>query len=591
MSLAAQNTEPENLNREMTLEREYDPIVQDATKVNTLPEVKEMTITKRPIVYSDYIISLFPEKRLTILPAMALDMPVAHSLHNGYLHIAGGMFFDIAGDFGYHILNTETSKLGVWFTHRSTNGNVRFIDNDTLKRKAVINDNIGGLDFRRRFDASVLQLGGKFGYSAFNYYGIPTNKGDYTLSNNEPEGSDYKSNQGARLINVNAALASLPDSEAWGYHAGIDFTNFNYKYVFSKFDEGMSENHFKIDFGLKSPVKDGKSYGVNLNANVLSYTAPVVSGYVMPEDIFNTHFNATLNPFFLLDKGTWRLLLGLNLMAVNQNAKSNFYASPNIEFQSTIANFTIFYADLKGKIESNSMAELSRVNRYINPAFPADASKTWADMVAGIRSSAADGLWLNIFAGFNYTESEVFFNPSLYGFMEDGFNNVGMLYQPSSLRLQVGGELKYDFRQVVDFYLKGVYSHYSLKDPVDSWKFEQTSAPPFAEGERRTTPLGKPSLAINAGVNAHLLKPLSVSLDYSMLSGMYALLYDKSAATAAVEHKMKAVNDLRLRAAWLFSDKFSLYAQFNNLLFQRHELVYGYPLQPFAVMAGLNLNF
>ena len=30
-------TKEKNLNREMTLEREYDPSVQDASKVNTLP--------------------------------------------------------------------------------------------------------------------------------------------------------------------------------------------------------------------------------------------------------------------------------------------------------------------------------------------------------------------------------------------------------------------------------------------------------------------------------------------------------------------------------------------------------------------------
>lgn len=31
----------QELNREMTLEREYDPTVQDANKVNTLPVIKE----------------------------------------------------------------------------------------------------------------------------------------------------------------------------------------------------------------------------------------------------------------------------------------------------------------------------------------------------------------------------------------------------------------------------------------------------------------------------------------------------------------------------------------------------------------------
>ena len=38
-------TKEKNLNREMTLEREYDPSVQDASKVNTLP-VRARSITR-----------------------------------------------------------------------------------------------------------------------------------------------------------------------------------------------------------------------------------------------------------------------------------------------------------------------------------------------------------------------------------------------------------------------------------------------------------------------------------------------------------------------------------------------------------------
>ena len=37
VSAQEDKTKGKNLNREMTLEREYDPTVQDASKVNTLP--------------------------------------------------------------------------------------------------------------------------------------------------------------------------------------------------------------------------------------------------------------------------------------------------------------------------------------------------------------------------------------------------------------------------------------------------------------------------------------------------------------------------------------------------------------------------
>ena len=64
MTAQAQETkekEKENLNREMTLEREYDPTVQDASKVNTLPVIKEPEVKKMSIDYATYTVPTAPE--------------------------------------------------------------------------------------------------------------------------------------------------------------------------------------------------------------------------------------------------------------------------------------------------------------------------------------------------------------------------------------------------------------------------------------------------------------------------------------------------------------------------------------------------
>jgi hypothetical protein len=225
------------------------------------------------------------------------------------------------------------------------------------------------------------------------------------------------------------------------------------------------------------------------------------------------------------------------------------------------------------------MAELSRLNRYINPAYTADASKTWADLQLGIRSSALMGLWFDIFAGYKYTESDILFNPSSYPWITDGFNNVSMALQPTIQRVQAGATLKYDYKKAVNFYLKGVYNHYILKY-ADTWK---NAASGLTEDDDIKA-YGLPSFVANAGINVRPVKPLTIGLDYCMMSGMYAYVNTEDV-------KMKTINDLRLRASWNFNDQFSIYAQFNNLLFQKHEMYYGYPLQPFTAMAGFSVNF
>jgi len=57
ISAQEDTSKKQNLEREMTLEREYDPTVQDASKVNTLPVIKEPEVKKMPIDYANFTIA------------------------------------------------------------------------------------------------------------------------------------------------------------------------------------------------------------------------------------------------------------------------------------------------------------------------------------------------------------------------------------------------------------------------------------------------------------------------------------------------------------------------------------------------------
>ena len=46
----------DSLRREVTIEKDFTPIVRDASKINTLPEVEAPTVTKQSIRYSDWTV-------------------------------------------------------------------------------------------------------------------------------------------------------------------------------------------------------------------------------------------------------------------------------------------------------------------------------------------------------------------------------------------------------------------------------------------------------------------------------------------------------------------------------------------------------
>ena len=131
--------------------------MQDASKVNTLPVVKEPEVRKIPIDYSNYTIAADPQKEISLLPSGNIMTQMDYNKRRGYFNFGMGTRMNINGDLGYHILSTEKDQLNLWYSHRSTNGKPKDYD-----VKAKINDNLGGINYkhasRRRYSVSGAKL-------------------------------------------------------------------------------------------------------------------------------------------------------------------------------------------------------------------------------------------------------------------------------------------------------------------------------------------------------------------------------------------------------------------------------------------------
>ena len=149
-------------------------------------------------------------------------------------------------------------------------------------------------------------------------------------------------------------------------------------------------------------------------------------------------------------------------------------------------------------------------------------------------------------------------------------------------QLFVGANLKYSYQQWFDIALKGVYNN---------WKAETD------EGELPHA-WGKPEMELNANLTVRPIEKLSIALDYYLATGRYAnvrtwgvngntvMTYDKMN-----EFKMDNINELNLTGTYTFNDTFGVYAKLTNILCQKYELYYGYPMQSFNAMLGVNINF
>ena len=565
-------TAQESVNRELTLEREYDPSVQDANKVNTLPSVKEPVVNKRPIDYATFTMPAEPERELGILPSGNIMTDIQYNKRRGYLNFGIGTHLNINADAGYHILSTDKDQLNIFFSHRSTSANLKYLqqDWDSVKTKAKLNDNLGGIKFRHQFEQAALKLGAKYGYSSFNYYGLPgASPFSYAAF---PSSDEYRlidgTNQVNQLMEVNAGVESKEDA-AVGYILDLDYTNFSYKYGLSKERDGITEHGIGGKLGLSGSFGGNQRVGVGGKFNYFNYSLP---SEMSENPSFENHFEGTLNPYYMIDGDNWHVKLGAKVMFVTGDS-SKFFVSPDIAADITVGSRTVLYLVADGDIRSNSAYQLSRENRYIHPERGVLPSRTWLDATVGLKSGVAPGFWFNVFGGYKITDKDYFFIP---GLNYEGFANVSNTLSLNSKRLQGGLEMKYAYQKVFEIMLKGVYN---------KWDMQKSRIPGYSGIEYEA--YGRPEMEFTAGITTHPIENLSLGLDYYLTSGRKTYVAD----SGLDYEKMKNINELNFTGSYNINDTFGAYVKLTNLLFRKYELLYGYPLQGFNVMAGININF
>lgn len=568
---AQEKKEQQTLERKMTLEREYDPTVQDANKVNTLPEIKEPEVTKRSIDYSDFTLATDPEMQIVVLPSGNIMTQMDYNKRRGYLNLGAGMHLNIDGDFGYHILSTEKDKLNLFFSHRSTNSKANYysvdyyaIDEET---KAKLNDNLGGINYTHAFHKTILNLGVQYNYTGFNYWGLPasgiSDDTSYYLDN-----SDRETNQVNQTIKAKVGVEAKEDADIF-YLIDLDYINFSHKYGLSAEFDGPTEHTLDAKFDANALFNENQRVGVGGQIEYFAYSLPNVG-----ECEFQNHAEITLTPYYRIGGDNWKVQLGANVMFVTGEDNS-VSASPNVSADIEVADKTMFYLTAKGGLYSNSAYETSLVNRYVNPTEEIAPTREWLNGQIGIKSGVAKNFWFDIFAGYRILSDDCILVPASF-LEENGFAGLfSAMPDMDSKLFYAGAKLKYKYQNYFDIYVKGVYNNWN--GTVDYAGITYKDIASFN---------GKPTLEFNAGVTVNPIDKFSIALDVYIATDRTIF-----APSSLYFYDLDNICDLSLKADYKFNDTLGIYAKVSNLLNQDYDLYYGYPVQGISLMGGININF
>ena len=555
-SLLAAQTQDSLLRRELELERDFNPTLLDAEKINSLPALREPTVQKANTNYSSQAKQITPPLEIALPRPGSIMTAIPYLNKKGYASIQAGNYANIDGAFGYRILDEEKQSLAFNFTHQSTNGNVRYLQETTPKNiNRFLMDNRGELDFKHLGNAHRLGMNLSYLHSLFNYYG--------NRFGNEP----YFNNDKQKLGLLQASLwAASHEADLVNYHGKINFKNFNTALAYPATYKALKGNEIELNAGISKPFKNHSTL-VGLDGSLITAI-----------------YGGDWDNYLLLDAAPYLLYEGVNSLArlgvdilFQTGDKTRVRVAPNVALKWGITDRTSAYANIGGRFNHNTFLGMMQESRYILPTADVKPSFTVIDITAGFKIGALDGFRFDLFGGFRKTETEHFL--VLKGTEVIGGDAIGRFVEALSplygdlSHSRLGGMIHTKIWAPLDLSLRIQKNFYKVKE--------------FSAEENISDNIkayNKPGMEIDLKGSLAVNDRLHFNIGYYFLGDRWSYFNGSN-------QKMDNINDLNLGASYKINDTFSINLKGCNLINQQYDLWYGHPAQGISLMGGLTLLF
>ncbi|HLP06379.1 MAG TPA: hypothetical protein VK152_13220 [Paludibacter sp.] len=566
------------LNRNVTVEREYKPVINDAGKISSTPTVLEPVVEKAAPRYTEFNLPLDAGFNIHPLPAAELVHEKPQYKNAGFARFGLGSNFNTLADFAYPLVKDSDLKLDVSLNHYATfaskahsvtNASLSF---DKYYKNIDFYAGVGGGHEYLKYYGSNFDRNGKvlpldtlaasFGSSKYDETDLATiNRMPqmYTLDN---LANDSVSETFWRFSTY-AGIRSMPWASGLRYRAEIAYKTFHSHY-------GLTENMLQT-FGGFNSVSGKNRLGVDLQMDNLYYS----SGNPLLTNFWNSYTVFAMNPFYSFERTDWNFRVGVKSSFSFVHGRP-FNPSPDISFEwKAIPPYFAIYGGATGDYQVNSMNRMFAENRYLYPDIRVKDTYTPFEFYGGIKVKPLYNLLVDGFVDYRRVLNQYFFvnkqydlNTSLPAGIAPAYNTVftnrfNVIYSDASL-LKIGIRANYNYLNRINVQFKGTVNKWNVDTEQYAWN--------------------KPKWEADLSSNIRLNRNLSLDGSIFVEGKRYAKL-----GNTAFEMKPKV--DVNLGASYSYSNWFTVFAKVNNLINSSYQDYFGYDVQGFNVMAGAAFSF
>ncbi len=335
-----------NLSEEVNVVRQYKPILAEAIKINSNPEIKIEETGKEIPSYNFLSHRIDSTLKVSAIQIEKMKNESIAKLYKTYIRVGGGNYRTSYFEAWANNLRSKEWVLGVHYRHQAQAGpedNMSYSDNtiDAYAKRLYTKQSLG---LSMIFDRDVNHFNGK----------------DYNLANFD----NKKFRQHYNLFGLQTELKSnAQDFNSLSYVGNFDFYT-----VKDKFD--ASENRFALTGMLKY-----KEYQSKIGIDISS----------LEDSLINKNNLFYFEPSIHLKQSNINIQLGFSAYQ-EFGENSLFHIYPKIDANYKIAEIdAVVYAGLNGKIRKNSFRDFYQQNPFLGTKLKMLNTNEKLNLYAGIR--------------------------------------------------------------------------------------------------------------------------------------------------------------------------------------------------------------
>jgi len=536
-------------NEDINVVKEYQPVLNDAFKINILPDNDTSTFKKAKL--PDYKVEAQPinsnYNTSPIKPVRIKDDAIK-KLYHGFIKAGYGLENMPMLDVSFNSLRSKNFDAGVRYKHLSTSGKIKDYG---FPGNSNNNFNVFGTRYFENF-----KLGADLTYNrdVVHFYGYKSPPELFSKSETKHSMSDFDGN-------VKLASTHL-DKDKWKYNAGVGFYNF-------EDNKSSNENNAKIELGI----------GKLLNNATFNLQMSGEFGKIKQAEYSINRSIIRFQPRFLILDELYSIEVGGNLALEsrtnaggdvpyeNSKNESNYRLYPYLSASYQVIDDAVkVFAVVSGDLHRNDLRNFSRENPFFGSRALLNNTNEKLGITAGTSIKLEHDLMFVGSATWTRLKDQAFF----YANFEIP-TTFGVLYDKATL-LNLKGSLEYKQSEKINIAFNVDYKKYN----TDKLK-EQLYIPAFRFGMS-----GQYAIAEKIFIKADVFYNSDITgnnytSDSSQVSSNFVNIKGWFDANVGIDYR--------------YSKVLSAFVSVNNLGFSRYFRWYEYPSYRFLGMAGVTYSF